>query len=90
MRRQKLDVVDAAVLLFFEAEDIASPTTYAPFSKVAVNRTSVVVTGMTVPLMASTCPMLRTASSNEPVTPLSAASRRLPKHCPRSVPLSKR
>lgn len=56
VRRQKLNVVDAAVLLLFEAEDIALADNVAPFSKVAVNRTSVVVTGMTVPLMASTCP----------------------------------
>ena len=48
------------------------------------------VTGSTLPVMASTSLILRTASSKVSDMPLSAARKRLPKLCPLSTPSVKR
>ena len=71
---------------FLDALILDSPTTLAPFSKVASSWTISLVTGRTRPVMASTSLIRATAWSKEPQMPLRAARSRFPKDCPPRLP----
>ena len=75
---------------FLQRKMWLSPTTLAPFSKVASSCTSAVVTGSTRPVMASTWLILSTARSKLGMMPVRAARNRLPKLCPARLPSVKR